>query len=82
MVALASIILTPPPLVNSTVPSPWSDDEEATELLESDLHFLTTASSLLEALSIELESAKQEIAFATYLFSLSSSSSSTTSVRG
>lgn len=76
--ALASVILTPPPTHNpNSATLHWDDEEEITEFLETDLHFLSTASSLLEALSIDSELAKQEIAFSPYSLTPSSTSTST-----
>ncbi|KAM0748690.1 hypothetical protein T439DRAFT_327961 [Meredithblackwellia eburnea MCA 4105] len=64
---LASIILSSQASLSSDPPpsSPWSD-EDSSDLLDTDLELLTQSASLLEALSIDQETAKQEIAFAIF----------------
>ncbi|KAK4705703.1 hypothetical protein P7C70_g506, partial [Phenoliferia sp. Uapishka_3] len=66
IVSLSSIIISsqssPSPPSSSSL---WTPDATAS-LLDTDLALLTVSASLLEALSIDLESAKQSLAFSPY----------------
>lgn len=64
--SLASIILSVPSSPSSlSTSSLWTPDELSSHI-DTDLELLTPAASLLESLSIDLASSKQEIAFALY----------------
>lgn len=66
IVCLSSIILSSQVTPSAQPsPSPWSADETS-DFLDTDLEMLTLSASLLEGLSIDLELAKQEIAFVAY----------------
>lgn len=62
---LASVILSISHPVASPSASLWTH-EEVSDHIDTDLELLTTAATLLEALSIDLETAKQELGFALY----------------
>lgn len=61
---LASILLEQASI--PTTPFPWDDEEEIADFLETDLQLMTSAATLLEALSIDLESIKLSIATQEY----------------
>ncbi|KAL8276235.1 hypothetical protein RQP46_011352 [Phenoliferia psychrophenolica] len=78
IVSLSSIIVASQSPPSPTSSSPWTPSE-ASDHVESDLELLTCSASLLEALSIDLELAKQEIAFASFSSSSPPSSPSPSS---
>lgn len=62
---LASVILSISTPIASPTTSLWTP-EEVSDHIDFDLELLTNAAALLEGLSIDLETAKQELGFALY----------------